>query len=363
MFKRVADWFYMTPQERVGSSVLMVLLILTIIAKTGVIVYTEQKVKDDAAVLLSNPLLPQASMTNKDASTHRMDGDSPIPQTATPADHFHVFDPNTESEKGLQSLGLSEDLSRRLIKYREAGGVFYTPEDVLRIYGMDSLWWQTAKRFMAFASNNADLPDAPTIEYRLFDPNTVSQSDAISLGFSDWQYDRLVAHRSRRPLSDPEDLNLVYGLDPHLLSTLKPFVRIADDFRGRIDLNSADTIRLKHIEGVGSYFAKQIVGLRALLGSFPSHDVLWAIPKMDSVRWLSIRSQSVCASETTKRLSINHDDAETLSSHPFISPSFAREIIEFRENFRPFISVDELEELSLFPKMRKHAILPYITID
>lgn len=362
MFKRVADWFYMTPQERVGSAVLMILLLVVILGKTVVAVYNSSKDQETAENFIAALQLPEQTNASKSTGSYKTKSMNDRSDVEV-IEEFYVFNPNHASESELQTLGLPKDLSRRVIAYKESGGVFYKPEDVLRIYGMDTTWWKTAKRFMTFSLISDDVPKAPSLEYQHFDPNTLSYQDAKSMGFSEWQFEQLKAYRSRKPLTEPEDINLVYGLDPYLLSQLVPYVRIDSRFREHINLNEADTTRLKHMDGVGSYFAKQIVGLRDMLGAFPSHDVLWAIPKMDSLRFYSIRSQSVCEAESYIQLSINKDDVETLASHPFISFSLAREIVEFRENFRPFISVDELKELSLFPINRKHTILPYIIID
>lgn len=366
MFRRAADWFYMTPRERVGSAVLMVVLLLVILTKFALSFWESKRIDMDAKEVLhaishqsnSTPTTVSESSPKSVNATHKNTTD-----TVVLAKTFYRFNPNTESEEGLRSLGLSKLLSGRVVNYRTSGGVFYRPEDVLRIYDMDSLWWIEAKRFMTFSHEKMDLPSAPMVKRVRFDPNTVSLENARKLGISDWQFEQLEQHRQHTPIQQATDLNVVYGLDPYLVAQLAPYVSIDSEFEGEADLNTADTTRLKQLRGIGSYYAKQIVGLREQLGVLPSHEVLWSIPGIDSARWLSIYSQTECETNTFIPLAINHAGEEELSKHPFITRAFAKEIVGFRENFRPFVSVDELERLSLFPRKRKYAVLPYLTTD
>lgn len=367
MFSKWANWFYMTPVERKGSAVLMIVLLLTLLGKIALQTWRNDKAEKDNRETLaafsdditasSNNHAPH--YTNNRNKTSRPSKKETV---ITPHDSFYTFNPNDIPARELKRLGLADFLVNRVEAYRHAGGTFYKPEDVLQVYDMDTTWWMHAKRYMVFREKNKPLPSALKTTLFDFDPNTLLQSDAEMLGISEWQYEQLLKYRERKPIQSADELNNVYGFDPYLVATLKKHVVIDGTYADIPDLNTADTVRLKQLHGIGSYFARQIIGLREQLGIIASHEVLWSIPGIDSAKWLSIYSQTTCETPQLTRMSINHATIEELAAHPFISWSFAREIVGFRENFRPFISVDELEDLSLYPKRRKHVILPYLTI-
>ena len=47
-----------------------------------------------------------------------------------------AFDPNTASQSDFQRLGLESWQARNIIKYRNKGGIFRTPRDFARVYGL-----------------------------------------------------------------------------------------------------------------------------------------------------------------------------------------------------------------------------------
>ena len=47
-----------------------------------------------------------------------------------------AFDPNTASQSDFQRLGLESWQARSIIKYRNKGGIFRTPRDFARVYGL-----------------------------------------------------------------------------------------------------------------------------------------------------------------------------------------------------------------------------------
>lgn len=357
----------MTPVERKGSAVLMIVLLLTLLGKIALHTWRSDRAEKDKRETLAAFSDDVITSSNNHATNYtegqKKSGLASRSETVTTLrDSFYAFNPNDIPAVELKRLGLADFLANRVEAYRDAGGTFFKPEDVLHIYDMDTTWWLQAKRYMVFGNKNKPLPSALETTLFDFDPNTLLQSDAEMLGISEWQYEQLLKYRERKPIQSADELNEVYGFDPYLVATLKKHVVIDGTYADIPDLNTADTVRLKQIHGVGSFYARQIIGLREQLGVIASHDVLWSIPGIDSVKWLSIYSQTTCESPQLKRISINHATLEELAAHPFISWSFAKEIVGFRENFRPFISVDELEDLSLYPKKRKHVILPYLTI-
>ena len=78
--------------------------------------------------------------------------DKPKPQKQ---ELFH-FDPNNAPAKDLLMLGFSQNLATRITRYREKGGKFKTKSDLLKIYGVDSTFYQRLYPFISLPEREAN---------------------------------------------------------------------------------------------------------------------------------------------------------------------------------------------------------------
>ena len=58
------------------------------------------------------------------------------------------FEPNTACWGTLRSVGLSAFIARNVVKYRERGGVFRTPESFSRMYGLKPEQYEELKPYI-----------------------------------------------------------------------------------------------------------------------------------------------------------------------------------------------------------------------
>lgn len=180
---------------------------------------------------------------------------------------FHPFDPNKATEESLVSLGLRPLIAKRIASYREKGGRFKAPEDVLKIYGMDTAWFETAKPWMRF---------------------------------------EVVQHES------------------------KPQVYPKKTFT-KEDINAADTLALQDVYGIGPALARRIVKFRDRLGGFHSLQQLHDVYGLDStVVGRVARQFDVKPGFEPRRINLRDATLEELSAHPYISRRQAQAIIAFR---------------------------------
>ncbi len=66
--------------------------------------------------------------------------------------HLFPFDPNTATVEELQQLGLAPFQVRNIIKYRSKGGVYHSPMDFARLYGL------TRKQYRALDHRGGPSP-------------------------------------------------------------------------------------------------------------------------------------------------------------------------------------------------------------
>jgi DNA uptake protein ComE-like DNA-binding protein len=212
------------------------------------------------------------------------------------------FDPNTISSDELTALGFSKRTSSSLLRYREKGGTFRIKSDVRKLYGMDSLFFETLVPFI-------QLPEK--IEYAKNENNFTP------------------AKKSKEPF----------------------------------DLNEADTTQLKSINGIGSKLASRIVKYRGKLGGFISKDQLQEVYGLDTAVVRKLRDASyIIENFAPQKISINHADEVTLAVHPYLNRKVANAIVAYRFQHGSFKSVAELNTIQLIDSEMYRRISPYVTL-
>ena len=59
-------------------------------------------------------------------------------------------DPNTATYKDLIAIGLPSRVARTLIKYREKGGSYHSPDDLFKVYGFDTSLYSATEKYLCF---------------------------------------------------------------------------------------------------------------------------------------------------------------------------------------------------------------------
>lgn len=212
-----------------------------------------------------------------------------------------------------------------------------------------------------------------------FDPNTATISDYMTMGFSEKQSAVLVRYREKGGVfHKPEDFKRMYIIDEKTYETFRPFIKIADQAPPEVDkpdqsikstkkfaiteINSADSIRLLEIRGVGPVFASRIIKYRSRLGGFVSTDQLQEVYGIDSVRFESIKPQVTVDTTLVNKIDFNSVSLEELRRHPYMNYYRAKAIIDKRIRQKGFSSTEDIEhvlkkEPSIFGKLK-----PYIKI-
>ncbi|WP_167605254.1 helix-hairpin-helix domain-containing protein [Maribellus sediminis] len=101
------------------------------------------------------------------------------------------FDPNKVSADSLLKYGFTEFQSSNLIKYRDNGGVFTLPQDLLKIYGIDSVFYVRIEDYIRIESPNKEVKEIVRIEL-----NGADTSDLMKLpGIGPAYASRIIRYR------------------------------------------------------------------------------------------------------------------------------------------------------------------------
>lgn len=182
-----------------------------------------------------------------------------------------------------------------------------------------------------------------------FNPNTVSESDLIRLGFSEKQSRSIINYREKGGVfSRVEDFGKSYVVSDSVFRRLKPFIRIP-----KVDINLADSAAFDALPGIGPYYAAQIVKYRAQLGGYARVEQLMDLYRFDEGKLSSISDLIEC--NNPHYLDLWNTCEDSLASHPAIRRrSTARSIILFKKNSAPEdLTIEALSEAGVIDSMQR----------
>ena len=127
----------------------------------------------------------------------------------------------------------------------------------------------------------------------------------------------------------------------------------------QIDVNSADTIELKKIPGIGSGIAGSIVRYRERLGGFYTLSQLEEVKHVtpDLLKWFKLENDSV------RKVEINKAGLDKLRAHPYLNFYQAKIIIEHRRTKGAIKSLSQLALYEEFAEKDLNRLSAYISFD
>ncbi|NQV01496.1 MAG: helix-hairpin-helix domain-containing protein [Bacteroidia bacterium] len=130
-----------------------------------------------------------------------------------------------------------------------------------------------------------------------------------------------------------------------------------------IELNSADTLDLQRLFGIGPSFAWRITGFRAKLGGFTSIDQLLEVYGMDSSRYMGIRKYLTVDTSIIVRMDLNSISFKKLIAHPYMPYDLAKEIALYRKKQKGIEKMEEVKGLKSFDSATFVKLMPYISFE
>ena len=300
------DFFYFSLSERRAIYVLLVLIAVLIIAIIWTPTPEAQSVYDVAEADSLALKLKQKEERKSFSKNERIQGT--VPTALAP------FEPNLADSIELLRLGLPSYVVNNVIKYRQKGGRFSTPESFARIYGLTEEKFKELKPYIYISKDFIKKP-----EQRKFlqeRPKREHKMDSLP-----------------KPFKYPE-------------GTL-------------VDVNAADTTELKKIPGIGSGIARRIVAYRNRLGGFYSLEQLNEVEfvSADLFKWFKLESDSI------RKLPINRVGLDKLRAHPYINFYQAKVIVEYRRKRGEIKSLSQLSLYEEFTEKDLKRLSAYVSFD
>jgi len=236
-----------------------------------------------------------------------------------------AFDPNTADSATLVRLGLAAWQARAVLHYREHGGRYHRAEDFKRVPGMTPEVYERLAPVIRIAWQFQTYEDLGELE--------VDAEEA----------------RARRQVRD--------SLHQQRRDSIEALGR-PQKFREMVilELNTADSLTLQRIPGIGPLRAQKIVEYRERLGGF------WSVSQLAELQvvpnevapWLRVDKRLV------KKLNVNTMSVAELARHPYMGFARAKAIAEYRRTHGRIANLAVLTLLPHFTEAVVDRLEPYL---
>lgn len=336
MFNRfqslVRDYFGASQRESRGFIVLILLTILflaypfisrffTPAAKPDTSAADQRKLDSLVALMRTEEAQPRNNYNKRDEADK-----STAERFSEPK--LMNFNPNTATVAQWQQLGLPRYMAERIDKYRSKGGQFRKKEDLLKIYDFPPDLYDQLEPYIQLPAQSA-----PAYASRSNEPGSGGYS-AGSAG-----------EERRYPTTN-------YPARP---AYVKPVITA-------FDINTADTIQLAALKGIGAGRARQIIKFRDALGGFSSTAQFGEIFNIDSLSLSELQTYGRIDTPVRK-IRINAASAEDLDRSPYLSRRQADVIINYRTQHGAFVSAEALKPIRILDAKTIERLGPYLSFD
>lgn len=295
----LAGFFYFNKQERNGVFLLCVILGLLILLRLIL-----PWLLDGQHPVKSIPLEPEVPVVTEkhDAAIQNTNPETSGEPEHKQAERF-VFNPNTLSAEDAKALGFPDKLSATLIKFRNKGGKFYKAQDLKKLYGMSPKLYAALESYIL-------IPDRK----------------------STFRRDTVYPKQSYPKRAFPKSM---------------------------LELNSADSLAIVYLKGIGPGFTKRILKYRMLLGGFHAVEQLKEVYGMNDSTYTMLAAQIIVDKNLVTKIPINVIDLNSLRKHPYFNFQMAQAIINYRNKHGKLTEAD-LMGLGVISEEKLALILPYL---
>ena len=286
------------------------------------------------------------------------------------------FDPNNLPEEKWREIGLAPAQIAVIKNYETKGGRFYSPDDLAKIYSISEEEYGILKPFIKIKTvtkekekSKIDLHPFP------FDPNFTTKEDFTTIGLNTTLIKTILNYRDKGgAFREKEDFAKIYGLSEEAYLILEPYIEIKKDTLSivsvsheiiplEININTADTLDLQQLPGIGPSYSRKIVKYRELLGGYYQKEQLLEVYGMDSTRFNTIRSHIIINEGELFRININTATIKELIKHPYIEFYLAKSIIIYRQENGQFENTGQLLQANIAYEELYRKIKPYLKIS
>lgn len=305
--------------------ILMLLLFITVCL--GLIVFFGSRTTE-------TPEAKNDSITRRQSASLHTGGQLPDAETKD-GKHLFPFDPNTASAAELQQLGLAPYQVRNILKYRSKGGVYRSPLDFARLYGLTRKQYRELEPYITIGDDYEPAATLASVQAYIARKEADRQAAHAA-------YEAYKAKNTYKPYKEYDRDTLRYPLK----------LKAGE----HINLASADTNQLKKVPGIGSGWARAIVNYGKRLGGYVAVGQLQEIDGFpeEALPYFSLSKPH------TEKINLNTATLAQLRKHPYLNFYQARAVCDYRRLKGKLISLSQLRLLKDFTPDAIERLRPYV---
>ena len=213
----------------------------------------------------------------------------------------------------------------------------------------------------------------------VFNPNTLNDQGWILLGLTPKQLSIFRNYKSSGVVFyNKEELQKCFAISKEFIDKVSEFITFPEkeistkkeikeiDIKKKkvllimVELNSADSIALISVSGIGPFYAKQIIKYRNDLGGFISlkqFPEIWGLEKIDLER---VSSQITIDTSNLIKINLNTSTIEGLWNHPYLNYKQSKSIVNYRMQHGDYNLIEDIQDIVLIDSILFRKIAPYL---
>ena len=211
-------------------------------------------------------------------------------------DSLFYFNPNTLDDKGWLALGLPSTKLSVVRNFQKSGAIFKTKTDLKNCFAITDEFYEKVYKYISISKINKT--ETPSIK-------------------------------------------------------TKKTKRI-------IELNQADSLQLISINGVGPFYAKQILKYRKELGGFRNYAQITEIWGLENLEIQKLKQQTSIDTLHIRKVNVNTIELEQLKLHPYLNYKQAKMILNYRKQHGDFKQVKDIRKIKPISPELFRKIAPYL---
>ena len=212
-----------------------------------------------------------------------------------------------------------------------------------------------------------------------FNPNQLPSEQWSRMGLKDWQIKMIKNYEAKGgKFYKKEDFKRMFCITPSEYAILEPYISIPElknEFADRkpevkeakkkvmIDLNTADSVTLLALYGIGPSYARRIVKYRDLLGGYYSKMQLLEVYGFDQERLDMIDANCEVGNGVIRKINVNTVKTEELKKHPYFNYYTAKAIVDQRIILKRYTSLDQIRVIPLIREELFAKIKNYLSLE
>lgn len=234
--------------------------------------------------------------------------------------------------------------------------------------------------FSSFEKALAELEyeQEPTIEKQkdslfYFNPNTLADKGWLVLGLPSTKLSVLRNfQKSGAIFKTKTDLKNCFAITDEFYEKVEIYISIPGIEKAEtpiiktkktkqiVELNQADSLLLISINGVGPFYAKQILKYRKELGGFRNYVQLTEIWGLENLEIQKLKQQTSIDTLHIRKVNVNTIELEQLKLHPYLNYKQAKMILNYRKQHGDFKQVKDICKIKPISPELFRKIAPYL---